>query len=634
MEKKIIAVFKTHFDFGYTDTAEKVLERYCTEVLQSAIEVCEKSRSLGGHLEYKWTLPAFLLVEMYRRSAGDVRERFETLIRSGQIVCHALPFTMHTSLLSEEMLQNLFLFTDEYCDLFRRPFPIAAKMTDVPGHMSAIIQPLVSRGVRFLHLGKNPASPAPKVPQLFWWEDLKGNRILTLYSRDYGTSVLPPKGWKYPVWLAMLQTGDNVGVQDTEFIKQSAHSVPEGTQFETGTLDDFAREILQCELTSLPVVRGELSDTWIHGAGAYPAAMSVYKRSLRRIRAAEKAAAAKGIDLSELKKNFYKTALLFSEHTFGANVLKFLGKDRRYDKQSLWEDRQTKPGYRLAEKSWKEQEGYAENLRMLSVMAAQMAGSTEEPCGKTLPFEIKTRGNVLDVLFPDGQIISLSYEYIVFGQGDLHRYMKEYLVRFWEWSLSDYGRYGYPSVETGKYVSRIVKTKKTPNGYSAEFMQAPQSIEEYGNFKNVRIDLSYTSQGLRFIFFGGGKEATPMVEAGNLVIDLHRRGKKFAVRQGDQTIDVKRNIINGANHNLWAVNESASIDGTVLHTYDAPLVSFWKNGVCRYWDRPLRSDRAKFVVNLFNNHWGTNFPQWIEGNFSFEFLLEEKGAQRQRAEGI
>ena len=621
MKKKIIAAFKTHFDYGYTDTAERVLEHYCTDVLQKAVEVCEHSQKFGDKLEYKWTLPAFLLVKMYERSSETIRVRLEKLVQRGQIVCHALPFTMHTPLLNEQMLRHMFIYTEEYCRIFGRPFPIAAKMTDVPGHCSAIIEPLVSHGVKFLHLGKNPACPSPDVPALFWWEDLKGNRILTFYSKGYGTEILPPKDWRFPVWLAMLHTGDNVGCQNIEFISECRNKIPQDTVFVTGTLDDFAEEILRCDLSELPVIRGELGDTWIHGAGTYPRAMSVYRRSLRRFHLTEKAAKQSGKDIGAYSEAFYKQALVFAEHTFGVNVLRFLGKARCYDKASLSLERAENPNYRLAEKSWREQEGYADELWAICERAENAVGKSTVRKGKFLDFEVRAKGSSLVVIVSGEEKYSLTYEYIVFGQSDLHGYMKEYLERFWEWSLSDYGRYCYPSVRRKRYLSKITNIEKTPTGFSVDFTQRDESFQEFGNFRIIRVLLSLTDAGLHIRFDGKGKEATAMVEAGNLILSLHRRGEKFLVRQGDQDIDVRKDIVRGANHNLWAVNEYAAIDDTVLYTYDAPLVSFGKNGICKYWKNTVRSDAAVFAVNLFNNHWGTNFPQWLEGDFSYEFLL-------------
>lgn len=624
MNKKIIAAFKTHFDYGYTDTAENVLAHYCTDVLYSAIDVCRRSQQLGKNLEYKWTLPSYLLMKMYERSEGDERNSFSELIERSQIVCHALPFTMHTPLLDEEMLRRIFVFTEEYCRTFKKPFPISAKMTDVPGHTSSIIAPLVGRGVKFLHLGKNPASAKPDVPILFWWEDLKGNRILTMYSGDYGTSILPPEDWKYPVWLAMLQTGDNVGVQSIEFIRECAGKVSEDCEFQTGTLDDFANEIFKCDLSDLPVVRGELGDTWIHGAGTYPAAMSVFKRSLRKFADLQNTAKQKDIDIEAYADKFYKLALVFAEHTFGLNMLKYIGKNRKYDKESLRVARESEPNYKLVEKSWREQENYAAQMREILEQAEKSVSISAKREEKYLPFEIRKKGSSLYLTLPDKRKVALSYEYIVFGQEDIHRFLKEYLERFWEWSLSDFGRYEYPSDKRKTYVSRVGDIRKTETGYTVTFLQEDESCAVYGNFYSAEIALSLTEAGLHIRFVGKGKDSTPMVEAGNFRISLCGNGKSFKVRQGDQLVDVKKDIVRGANHGLWAVNETAEIDGTVLHTYDAPLVSFGENGICKYRDKPSRSPKADFVVNLFNNHWGTNFPQWIEGDFEFEFLLSVK----------
>lgn len=143
-------------------------------MLQNALAVCEQTQKYGKELEYKWTLPAYLLKMMYEKNDEKTKKRLKELVGRGQVCFHALPFTMHTSLLDEAALRKMFVFADDCCQIFGCDFPKSAKMTDVPSHTSAIIRPLVERGVKFLHLGKNPASPKPKVPLLFWWEDLEG----------------------------------------------------------------------------------------------------------------------------------------------------------------------------------------------------------------------------------------------------------------------------------------------------------------------------------------------------------------------------------------------------------------------------------------------------------------------------
>ena len=40
---KIITVFKTHVDIGFTDLPQKVLEKYSTQMLVDAVTTCEQT---------------------------------------------------------------------------------------------------------------------------------------------------------------------------------------------------------------------------------------------------------------------------------------------------------------------------------------------------------------------------------------------------------------------------------------------------------------------------------------------------------------------------------------------------------------------------------------------------------------
>ena len=51
MVKEVLLEFKTHLDIGYTDYAEKVVERYLTEFIPNAI----KAASVQQHLEYEFS---------------------------------------------------------------------------------------------------------------------------------------------------------------------------------------------------------------------------------------------------------------------------------------------------------------------------------------------------------------------------------------------------------------------------------------------------------------------------------------------------------------------------------------------------------------------------------------------------
>ncbi|NQV34108.1 MAG: hypothetical protein HQ515_15555, partial [Phycisphaeraceae bacterium] len=55
--EEIIIVFKTHFDIGYTDHAESVLQNYSGPMINSALSIMDKTRALPGDKRFVWTLP-------------------------------------------------------------------------------------------------------------------------------------------------------------------------------------------------------------------------------------------------------------------------------------------------------------------------------------------------------------------------------------------------------------------------------------------------------------------------------------------------------------------------------------------------------------------------------------------------
>ena len=619
---KIIAAFKTHFDYGYTDLAREVLRDFCTKKLADALEICEYTKD-NENKKYIWTLPAYLLMQMVEHCPNDKKERLKALIEKDQIVCHALPFTMHTELLDEKLLNKMFLWTDEYASTYQKSFPVAAKMTDVPGHTSAIIKPLISRGVKFLHLGKNGASLAPNVPLLFWWEDLQGNRILTMYNQNYGSNLFPPKGWKYPVWLALCQTYDNAGVQDKGYIEEISMQVENsGFDFTTGSLDDFAREILKCDLSDLPVVKGELANTWVHGNGTYPKAMGEFRRIKAMFYELEKVALENGSDISKEQNEFYKNALVFCEHTFGINILRYFGQNRAFEKDGFAAERKSRKEYAFAEESWAEQESRVEIMRNIAdVVQKKLDYQRKDKVEENLTLSVNIKKS--KVFIEDGEKrYALWYEYKIFGANQMANFQRRYLTRFFDWSISDFGRNYYPEIPSKTFRWLPQAVERRGNRIYIPFKTPKASAEEYGNVVSGTLILWQEEGKIRLSLDCDLKNATAMLEAGNFIVETYEKGEQFIVEQGGNAVNIDTDIVENANQILWSVDRFARIDNTVLYTYDAPLVSFGENAIYEFNGGKPRNKKPRFVVNLFNNQWGTNFPQWIEGKFVFDFAIE------------
>lgn len=135
----------------------------------------------------------------------------EKAIKDGILTWHALPFTTHTELMNKELFQYG-LDISQKLDKKIGKKTIAAKMTDVPGHTIGMVPLLYEKGIKFLHIGVNPATPLPPVPNLFKWK-LKDSQIIVMYQGDYGEMA------EFDDFvICFAHTNDNCGPQSTDEI--------------------------------------------------------------------------------------------------------------------------------------------------------------------------------------------------------------------------------------------------------------------------------------------------------------------------------------------------------------------------------------------------------------------------------
>ena len=177
-------------------------------------------------------------------------------------------------------------------------------MTDVPGHTIGMIPILKRRGVEFLHIGVNPATPIPDVPPLFKWR-CGNDEITVIYQGDYGTETEIDGTVIY-----FAHTGDNRGPQSAEKIVEIFDEIKAkypGYAVRAATLEDVALKLR--DVKNLPVVDKEIGDTWIHGAGTDPKKVSMYRDLLR-----------KTVDFDYEKYNLSNSLLAIPEHTWGKNL--------------------------------------------------------------------------------------------------------------------------------------------------------------------------------------------------------------------------------------------------------------------------------------------------------------------------
>lgn len=746
--KFIYVVFKTHFDIGYTELAEEVIERYGKSMLPDVIKTCEGTQSFENDQRYVWTMSAWPLIQSLNPETAEqaVINRAKELINQGQITWHVLPFTTHTEFCGlEEYIRGMY-FSRKLSKEYGK-WPISAKMTDVPGHTWVLPSLLYKAGVKFLHLGCNPGCIPPDVPRLFYWEGPDGNRVLTFYSKGtYGSSLEPPEDWPYPVWLALMQTNDNIGPQGPEIIEEIIDNVNEalpGTTVVVGTMDDFYRALVQYPLDDIPVVRGDLADTWIHGAATYPAEVGKLRTLRQKLIETEKALSLaamlksikyNGIDAyrKELEEVFER-CILFGEHTWGLDVKTTMGLNRHYKKKEFLKNKNT-PLYNRMEKSWEEQRQRVyhatEKLEIVSpVILNEIAAHVNAEGEKFIifngigwrrnawvdldEFRDKLHNKVLidaireeaiEVTLIDGrlkayvkdlpsfgyktltledrEVSSLSqnnllcgvesgvlendlyrievdkdkgcisslidkstgkewvdkakeygfgqYRYDIYGIDDITEFIRTYSFRFYDWLVNDLGRLAYPPQKHLIFVPGSFSIDMKNYGRAASLVMSAQitdsSVSEYGNASKVctQITIYDDEPYIDISFILEGKEETSFIEAGHFVFSVNLANPVIRINKLGSVVDPENDIVKDANNLLYCCENWVDVSdgeyGIAIIPFDTPLFSIGEQAIYRYGREYVKKDPV-LLFNAFNNSWGTNFPQWMGGNYAFKYRL-------------
>ena len=654
---KIVTVFKTHFDIGFTELSAEVVRRYSTKMLEDVLATCEGTQSLGENLCYKWTMAAWPLVQTLAGATPALRARAEALNARGHLLWHALPFTTHPECCGVEDFVRGMDFARDLCARYNRPFPLSAKMTDVPGHTRFLVPALVKAGVKFLHLGCNPASMPPDVPLLYWWEHSDGSRVLTFYNQTYGSSVLPPQNWPYPVWLNMNQTNDNIGPQGPEVIRDLLAETA-GHELVVGSMDDFYRELLPYLGDEVPVVRADLADTWIHGVGSYPAEVGRLRRLRERLYALEKECARAGLWNETVAATFrtaYEAALLFCEHTWGLDVKTHLGSPRHYDKETFLRERE-EPRAKRMEESWEEQRARVALLadcvarletwipaggpddgkrggadfRAAEKVACGEADAAAAKCAGGLSLAADEAGNVAMMQNGERLLTVGSVRYTVAGMEELTNFQRAYLRRFPVWAIYDFGRMEYPECEQQVFEPIAADVERAGDWLRVTHRYDPRAARDYGWPETTVTDYLLCGDRVK-VTFCCEKPATPFIESASLRMTPASKG--ITLNKTGGLYRPETDVADCANHVAFCLERfvDCNEDTLAILAKDAPLVSQGEDLLFAYRRRCDDSLPGTLYFNLCNNMWGTNFPQWTEGTLRAEFEIVPHAAGRRQS---
>lgn len=662
---KVYVVFKCHLDVGFTDTQANVMRKYFDVYFPKAIATAQQLKQQGGD-PYLWTTGSWLVYEYLEQANAAQRKMMEQAIADHQIAWHALPFSWETEVMPRSMIEGGLSFSEELDRRFGTK-TTGAKMTDVPGHSRGIVAPLVKHGVKMLDIGVNSASTPPDVPELFLWQDTTGAQLVTAYHRMAygGTIVVPGAGIAY----SMQMANDNSGPHSPQTIAAIYADLRKqfpNAEIIASTLSEVANAIAP-HSAGLPIVKEEIGDTWIHGIASDPTKLAEFREIMRlRNRWIEGGAIRIGDDAD---RGFLRRFLLGAEHTWGTDTKTYLDNDhyRPVDLQKAIQ--QPLPGYERMETSWKEKRddlriGFAalpQALQTQAVTAIQRLAPLQPYADGMRPvrpgerietpaytFALDTRGAIVQLSAKGTRREWASvahplalFTYQTMALKEFADFIALYIHSTEAWAYKDFGKpnidhFGAQSSEWhpqlrglwtsySKPVHRIVAEMTLAAAPATA--SAPVLLANVAPPKQIFLEIAVHDEGgITFTLTTLNKTENRMPEAMWLTFNpIATAGRDGWVLDKVNELVRPDEVVRGGNRSMHAVNESVRWQGSngafQLHTLDAPLIALGRRTPLNF-SRDLPAMDAGFHVNLFNNAWGTNYPQWCGGDWQFRFSLE------------
>lgn len=630
--KKIFLLFKTHLDLGFTDFAETVLEKYRTQYIPNALQTAKELRKSGGKERLVWTTGSFLIWDYLHHVSQEQQKEMEEAIKAGDISWHGLPFTTHTELMNGPLFEYGLSLSQELDDRFGRK-TIGAKMTDVPGHTIAMVPYLEKAGISFLHIGVNPASTVPDVPEVFRWQ-YEGSEIVVMYNRDYGRFTMIP-GTDTAVYFA--HTGDNHGPQSPDAIRQVYQELAEkypDAELCAADLNILAQEVLTVK-KDLPIFTEEIGDTWIHGVGCDPWKVRQFRELLRR---------ETEWTVSERNKAFQEL-LMVPEHTWGMDVKTHLADHEHYIRSEFEQVRKNAPNYQRIEASWKEQRDYVNRaVKALSPKhQADMevfgedvypgqdgffpvdAAAEHSVMGWTICFG--TDGS-LRKLERNGKIYADNFHrwgevlYENYTPEDYQKFYQTYATCDVDWAREDFGKIGMEKAISRKIQTVPVLTEllRKENEFLVRMEMNGTAHELYGAPAKWEMRIKFTEEQISFTLRWMEKPACRVPEAIWCGFCPAESLENSRIRKLGKWIN-PLNVCNGGGRHLHATDFGVKWENGALETLDTALISVGNPKVMPYTREPVHPEEG-FWFNLENTIWGTNFVMWYDEDASFRWVFQ------------
>lgn len=679
--KAVYVISMCHLDIGFTNTERNVLLTYFNEYFPRAIELAETLRKANGEERYTWTIAAWMIYQYLEQASSQNRKRIENAILAEDIAWHAMPFTWQSEMLDRSLISSSMGISAALDQRFGKK-TIAGKLTDVPGHTRGLIAPLAEAGIEFLDIGDNPGCQAPAVPSipvemaapsisgtaepiesgvcLFNWRNLDRHQIMILYHPlGYGGTVaIPGTDVAVSIRVAIDNSGPHTAAQVKAYYSALRNRFP-GAEIVAANLSTIAAALRKTR-PHLPIVTQEIGDTWIYGAGSDPGKVARY-RELCRLRrewlAAKRFNPGDAVDLALTSR-----LILMPEHNWGLSTHQYLQHPEVYSASQLRQARIVDPEFQKMDDEWTAKRRNVEiavstlPVKLQAEAAQRLAAlKPRRPETKNLSVfepgkDLETPAFVLALDPANGSVVKLTdrrtgrawaspehplalFQYQTFTSADFARFNAQYNTQ--KFAANDFGKPGmeaFPTVSrTWQPVLERCTLEKNSEGHrlivELRMPKVDPPLDElvgWPDNSTMELFIPDKERAIHIALQCFDKRPNRLAEAMWLSFSPDAPDTTgWLLEKVDQPVSPLDVMSNGGRH-LHAVTMDVTYrdkrGSLTLETLDAPLIAPGQRSLLNF-DNKQPDMREGIHVNLYNNLWGTAFPQWYGQDMRFRFVV-------------
>lgn len=490
---------------------------------------------------------------------------------------------------------------------------------------------------------------------LFRWREETGREVTVLYhTRSYGSTVRIPG---LPLAVSMRVHGDNTGPHSLGSIRHAYSTLRRkfpNANVRAASLTEIGDAVAASPVV-LPVETREIGDSWIYGTGSDPHKTSELREVVRMRSgwiADGQLVAGSPTDLALLEE-----LIPAPEHNWGLSTSVYLRSWHGYDVDELARARATEAPFQVVDAEWETKrqtprEALSTLPEALADEARRALNAMHEPAPATMgdatsPItldnglvrcEVDQRtgalGTVQDLRSGTewaGEAGMALFSYVGYDTADYQRFSRDY--NHSAFAANDFGKPGLERYGVAHLDWRPDGTSVGPwrTGVAVELHRGEAQDDGCTAWPS-RVVVGYEAvpdeAALDIRLWIQGKAANRRPEALWLSFDLKESSEgEWRIDKVGQSID-PMDVVEDGGRRLHGIGSGVSYadarGGVHIDSLDAHLVSPGERGLLRFDHDPLRRGGGMHFA-LYNNLWGTAFPQWYGADMEFRFRLTLTG---------